>query len=237
MKRGTVFQRHLKSCSPEDRATKDGRKRSCGCPWAYVLDVGVDAAGKRRQITKSGFRTKTEANADLEEKRKSALADVTALDLTVREYLETWLANKRSLKPSTAVAYRSYLDHYLIPQLGEPAAVRAPAPSCRPLSRQPQLRECAADPSVPSTVRRIHATLRSALNSAAKRRLITYNPSIYVDIPPESTDPSGAVGPGRGPTLHRPGTWRPALRPLPADPGDGHATWRDQSACAGRTST
>jgi hypothetical protein len=28
-------------------------------PWAFTLDLGPDAAGKRRQVWRSGFATKT----------------------------------------------------------------------------------------------------------------------------------------------------------------------------------
>jgi hypothetical protein len=39
----------------------------------------------------------------------------------------------------------------------------------------------------PATIRRIHATLRTALQSAYKRRLISYNPAGQVELDPEPT--------------------------------------------------
>ena len=38
----------------------------------------------------------------------------------------------------------------------------------------------------PSTIRRIHGVLRSALNTAVKRRLIPYNPADHIELPPEN---------------------------------------------------
>jgi hypothetical protein len=46
------------------------------------------------------------------------MADVNVHELTVGEYLESWLAGKRALKPKAAL-YRDALNHYLIPHLGE----------------------------------------------------------------------------------------------------------------------
>jgi integrase len=38
----------------------------------------------------------------------------------------------------------------------------------------------------PSTIRRIHGVLRSALNTAVKRRLIPYNPAEHIELAPEN---------------------------------------------------
>ncbi len=37
----------------------------------------------------------------------------------------------------------------------------------------------------PASLRRVHATLRSALNTAMKRRLVPYNAALHVELPPE----------------------------------------------------
>ena len=41
-------------------------------------------------------------------------------------------------------------------------------------------------PLSPSTIRRIHGVLRSALNTAVKRRLIPYNPAEHIELAPEN---------------------------------------------------
>lgn len=41
-------------------------------------------------------------------------------------------------------------------------------------------------PLSPSTMRRIHGVLRSALNTAVKRRLIPYNPANHIELAPEN---------------------------------------------------
>jgi integrase len=50
------------------RLTRAGRAR-----WAYVFDLGKDKNGKRRQLTKSGFKTKGEAQAALDKARTEHL--------------------------------------------------------------------------------------------------------------------------------------------------------------------
>ncbi|MHB2024160.1 MAG: Arm DNA-binding domain-containing protein [Mycobacteriales bacterium] len=47
----------------------DGRRRGCNKPhgsWTYVVDVPV-GNGRRRQVTKAGYRTRREAEAGLSE--------------------------------------------------------------------------------------------------------------------------------------------------------------------------
>lgn len=41
-------------------------------------------------------------------------------------------------------------------------------------------------PLSPSTIRRVHAVLRSALNTAVKRRLIPYSPADHIELAPEN---------------------------------------------------
>jgi hypothetical protein len=71
-----------------------------------VLEYGRDSNGKRLQTTRSGFDTKSQAQTALEEAVRVHLADVSADGRTLGEYLKTWLAGKRALKPKTAALYR-----------------------------------------------------------------------------------------------------------------------------------
>ncbi len=113
------------------------------------------------------------------------MSDVDAHSVTVGRYLDDWLAGKHALKPKTAALYRDALDHYLIPHLGSIRLMELRAHHLdrfylsiavgrrgRPLS--------------PSSIRRIHAALRSALNTAVKRRLIPYNPALHIELAAEN---------------------------------------------------
>lgn len=93
-----------------------------GKTWTIVYDEGVDpVTGKRRQRSRSGFRTKAAAQEALTESL-SALAGgsyVTPHRQTVAEFLEEWLETRRSqLRPSTWATYRRYCQVHLVPRIG-----------------------------------------------------------------------------------------------------------------------
>src|SRR4051812_40975695 len=97
--------------------------------------------------------------------------------LTVGVYLEEWLCGKQSLRPSTHLSYETHVRRYLNPFLGdlEMAALR-------PVHVEGMYRALAmmddrrGRPLSAASLRRIHATLMSALNTAVRRGLIDRNP-------------------------------------------------------------
>jgi integrase len=116
--KGTVFFRESKS------VTNGGRKKKAGS-WTYAFSV-TKADGKRRQITKGGFRTKAACEAAL----AVALADhgaspnTTAVEpskMSVERYLlDEWLPTLTStLKPSSVEHYRAIVAAYVIPHIGD----------------------------------------------------------------------------------------------------------------------
>jgi integrase len=104
---------------------------------------------------------------------------------TVGEYLEEWLWGKQSLRPSTHMSYETHVRRYLTPHLGS-----LPIASLRAVHIEGMYRQLSqGDSTLPqrslsvATLRRIHATLRSALNTAVKRGLIERNPASTVELP------------------------------------------------------
>lgn len=189
---GQVFRR----CGCRDAA---GKQTGAGCPqlsrtghgsWWFRVDIGpgTDNDGifrQRRQRSKGGFATKKEAAAALAilSASISTGAHVDVGQLTVGTYLNDWLSGKGDLRPSTARSYQIHMDRYLLPHLGHlrlsclrtgdvermyAAIARGNAGRRRPVGA--------------ATVRRIHATLQSALNTAVKRRVIAYNPAAHVEL-------------------------------------------------------
>lgn len=156
--------------------------------WSYVADAGRDpVSGKRRQVRASGFATKTEAEAALAELADQTAKGITAHDerQTVETFLRAWIEDKAAdgLRPTTQRSYRHYIDDYLGPHLG-----RIRLKDLRPSHVEAMLREIAKPrPNGkrigPASVRRVHATLSSAMATAKRRRLISYNPATDVDLP------------------------------------------------------
>ncbi len=89
-------------------------------------------------------------------------------------------------RPNTFLSYRAHLERHLKPRLGH-LRLR----DVRPTHVEAVLRE-AARPGEDgkrlssTSIRRIHATLSSALASAVRRRLINYNPAANIDLPKAS---------------------------------------------------
>ncbi|MEV4166968.1 tyrosine-type recombinase/integrase [Nonomuraea dietziae] len=142
---------------------------------------GLD--GQRQRVRQGGYADPEEAQAA---GRALAVADRdgAGAGCTVGEWLARWLATKDALRPSTRQGYATHIRLYLIPQLGRillhqltsrdvnallAVLTSRPSPTGRQLS--------------PSTVVRIHATLRTALNAAVRARLIPLNPANGAELP------------------------------------------------------
>src|SRR5258708_6234472 len=97
-----------------------GFARKRGTFWtAYFYTT--DARG-RRQRTKSGFRTKAEAQAFLTSTMATLQKNelVETIKITFGEYLtERWLPiMERSIRPSTHDSYTRMISNHVLPRLG-----------------------------------------------------------------------------------------------------------------------
>ncbi|MFD6055234.1 tyrosine-type recombinase/integrase [Agromyces sp. NPDC060279] len=162
-----TFQRHGKNCA---------RSAPCRCPWAYTAEA--TKAGRRAQITKSGF-TSARAAATA---RAEALAELRSNPLTkrgqtVEAALEAWLDRKvaaGALRPSTEQAYRHHVRVYLVPILGKVKLSDLHVGHLDHLQAEVQRMR----PSMSAATRtRNHATLRSALRDAYRRGEIADAPT------------------------------------------------------------
>ena len=187
---------------------RDGQGRRVNCPkrhgsWFYAHELPGDQFGKRRQVKKGGFATERDARKALNDAlgQLNRGTHVEAGRQTVGAYLDQWLDGKASLRSTTSRGYRSNIELYLRPGLGHlrlsdvrEVDVERLYVALRQLGRAdvqatPELtrllearRKPAARPLRDATIRRVHATLLSALNTAKKRKLIAHNPAIHVDV-------------------------------------------------------
>jgi integrase len=178
-----VTQRHTRSCPRTAGGSYAPHK--CTGLWSYVVDVGRDSNGRRIQEKKGGFLTKQEA-------REARAARVTTLSsrtadahrLTVEDFLEQWLEGKRKLRPSTLASYREYIDGVFKPHIGSLRLVeleRHPEHLDRMFTALAQPRENGRRLAV-GTIHRMYGALRAALNVAVRRRLITFNPALTIEL-------------------------------------------------------
>ena len=183
------------------RARGEGslRKRSDG-RWEGRYTAGRDESGKL--LYKNVLaRTQAECKAKLREAVRSAQQGSTSSTpqkpkersteaaqsdsiFTVGEWLRTWydLYTKPNIRTTTQVYYSNFIEHHLIPRIGE-----IPLDKLTGLRLQKLYQELRTDGKVrqnknnpglsPKTIRGIHMMLHSALEQAVKEELIRKNPT------------------------------------------------------------
>jgi len=201
----------IKRCGCRDPRT--GRKYGANCPrlaekthgsWWYRHEAPATADGRRRQPLVGPFKTERAANQSMLDTLARLARDEyvdTDRGLTVAAYLDEWIAGKANLKASTRASYLEHIELYFKPGLGHLrlvdlrdhhldelyAAMRqlgthTDTPS-ETLRRLLDVRRGRIQPLTPGRLRRIHATLRSALNTAVKRKKISHSPAEYIELP------------------------------------------------------
>jgi len=172
----------LKRCPCGGAVGKACKKRHG--TWSYVADIGRDPkTGKRRQEKRGGFRTAEDASAALAKLISDLSTGQHAHDdrQTVGVFLTTWIENKvdGGLRPTTERSYRAHIRDHLTPHMGH-LRLR----DLRPGHVAAMLRAAGKAPSTgAASVRRIHATLRSALTSAVRQQLVAFNAAANVELP------------------------------------------------------
>ncbi|AZM47713.1 site-specific integrase [Streptomyces sp. WAC 06738] len=162
-----------------------GRRKNCRKDhgaWYYVADVGFGPDGKRKQMRKGGFRTADDAEAALAELLERVNKGTYTHDegTTVAAWLEQWLEKKAraGLRASTLRSYRGHVEQHLIPHLG-----RLRLRDLRPPHVDRLLVDLDNGKRKAATIRRVHATLRSALSTAVRQRLVTFNAAKDIELP------------------------------------------------------
>jgi integrase len=99
--------------------------------------------------------------------------------MTAGEWMESWLAGKsRTRKASTVRSYEYHIRVYIAPVIGDVPLERVSTSHVEAV--------LAGVAGSAATRHRVLATLRAALNTAMKRRLITWNPANGIELEPEN---------------------------------------------------
>jgi integrase len=120
---------------------------------------------------------------------------------TVAEWLNLWLAGKQRLRDSSTASYAAHIRLYFNPIIGhirldrlQVSDVAEVFEAIDELNETIDAARQTGDPAIrakvkgrrpvgPATKHRIRATLRSALNTAIKQRLIDFNPAAVIELP------------------------------------------------------
>jgi integrase len=166
-----------------------GGTRKRGTTWTWYLGVVDPETGRRRQLSKGGFRTKREAQAALNE-AMAALRSGTFVEpsrLTLGAFLsEQWLPTTRAaIRPTTWATYRTYAEAHVIPALGH---VPLQALTAGHLNRlyadlAKHGRRDGRGGLKPKSVRHVHVVLHKALSDAVRWGMVARNVADAADPP------------------------------------------------------
>ena len=179
--RGSTYKR----CPCPVQYDARGRRKACSQrhgSWSYVFDLGSDpTTGKRRQKQRGSFRTQAEAESALAEAITKVETGRFRDDerLTVGTYLTHWLQEKKAcLRATTLREYARHVEVHLIPQVG-----RVRLGQLRSSQVSAVLRDLAEGGLGITSVRRVHAILRSALSDAVRAELVVTNAAKNAVVP------------------------------------------------------
>ncbi len=166
-----VHQRHTKKCK---------RRQRCSCPLAFHLELSASIDGKRRQITKSGYRSAKEAARARREAQSQYTDPEVSIQfgrMTVAQWLDKWMElrtdphSENPLRESTASNYQLHIDKTWKPTIGQVKIRDLTASQVEAVHRGMR-----RDGLSENTVHRVHATLRSAIRHAYRKGYIARNP-------------------------------------------------------------
>ena len=177
----------------------DGKRRQLGknCPklrradgawnprhgtWWFTVSV-QGPGGKRRPVTRGGYRSQTEAQAAMDELKGKAARGVDVVHrLTVSQYLAEWIDAKTDVKANTAASYRRHIALYFDPLIGYVRLSELRVHHVAEMLGQVG-KVKGARGGGPATRQRVRASLRTALGDAVRQGLITTNPAALVKLP------------------------------------------------------
>ena len=152
---------------------------------SWSIDVTVPGAfgvGPPVRVRRGGYPSRQAAQAALDEVVGRAHGAGEAW--TVQRWLADWLSTNPRIRPATRSSYEAHVRVHLGPTLGRyrldeltPPVVQAA------FTRIAATTTRTGQPLSPATVRRIHATLRAALNAALRDGLIATNPAWHTRLP------------------------------------------------------
>jgi integrase len=152
-----------------------------GVGYCYVLYLGRDATGRKRQKWVGGFRTKREAEMAMVEAlgRLNSGQFVDPGRLTVGEFLGQWIeAVGPGLRASTAASYRMVLTKRVVPRIGELRLVSLTPGHLTTMYTQLLAKGGRwAQPLSPRSVRYTHTIVGRALADAVEWGLLPRNPA------------------------------------------------------------
>ena len=163
------------------KTDKEGRPKPPN--WEYRFE-GAKVDGKRKQITKAGFKTKKEAEIAgtkaLAEYNNAGL-NFEPSEMSFADYLDYWFDNyvKTSCKYNTQLAYNRIIEGHLKPVLG-----MYKLKALSPMQIQEYVNHKFASGLKKTTLKNIVGVITGSLSYAVvPAQLLTASPAVYVKFP------------------------------------------------------
>lgn len=160
--------------------------------WELTIDLGKDDQGRRLRKFESVKGNKSHAQRRMREllTAMDQGLPVDAARITVKKYLERWLAAQVGLAPQTLNGYRGYVRRYLMPHLGSTQIGRL-----HPMQVQEMETAMTSEGLSGSTVNQAHRILHKALKDAVKWGVAVRNVTDVVTPPRNSTQEMQVLAP------------------------------------------
>jgi integrase len=177
--------------------------------WYFHCSVRT-LFGAPERVRRGGYASRRDAQRARDDLLERSREERTTQTWTVARWLRYWLTTRTSIRPTTLRSYTEHVDRHLIPylgriRLGELTSRDITAMSATLASTDTRY----GHPPTPSTLHRIRATLRSALNAALRDGLLRDNPARHIELPTPRR-PQAQVW-----TDHRVDAWRQTGQGLP----------------------
>ncbi len=161
-----------------------GHIRKRNNSYQFTVELGRDPlTGKRKQKTKSGFKTKKECQKAMQELivqlERGEYFELS--NILYKEYLSNWLSDyaKNNVAARTYKRYSDDIKRYIEPNLGN-----IPLNKIKPLHIQDFYNYCINKIGISSTTTlHLHAIIHKSLSQAVKWQLININPADAVEKP------------------------------------------------------
>ena len=159
------------------------RIRKRGDKWQYSFE-GAPVDGKRTTISKSGYKTKTEAategTAALQRYNQGGLV-IGANNMSYADYLDLWMDAycKVELRPNTILNYTKKINNLIKPRLGKYKLV-----SINPITLQKFINDLFNECYSRNTISVVKGVISKSLDYAVTPlRYIPSSPAIYLKMP------------------------------------------------------
>ncbi|WP_019123627.1 tyrosine-type recombinase/integrase [Brevibacillus massiliensis] len=148
--------------------------------WFYQFYTGEIVNGKRKKITKRGFKTKKEAEKAMIEAMAAYQKGeyIEPSKMLFRDYLQDWIKTKRNLGEQTLELYESYMRTHIVPALGHIPLAKLTAHDIEMFLDSLHEKGLSA-----ATMKRIFSVVNAALNAAEMKDLVPKNVANKVEKP------------------------------------------------------